>query len=180
MEAPAFDEAKFRELVLYIAKKSDDDPRFGVVKLNKILYYSDFSAYLRLGSPITGATYQRLSEGPAPRQMIALRRTLLDADVIDIEHRPYFNGMQQRIIAKEEPNEKLFTFEELSVVDEIISAMWNMTAREASDYSHRELGWLAATPGEDIPYQTAWLSSDPVPQEAEEHAREVVAKRGKR
>lgn len=63
-----FDESKFKELVLYIATNTSRDPTVGAVELNKILYYSDFIAYKRLGRPITGAAYQKLSEGPAPRQ----------------------------------------------------------------------------------------------------------------
>ena len=54
----AYDAKKFCELVLYIAKRSEDDPRFCAVKLNKIMYYSDFGAYRRLGQSITGANYQ--------------------------------------------------------------------------------------------------------------------------
>ena len=150
-----FNEAKFRELVLYISGKSAEDPRFGAVKLNKILYFSDFEAYRRLGQSITGAAYRKLSEGPAPRSMLPQRDVMLDAGDIGMEHRPYFAG-----------------------VDETIEALWHMTAREASDLSHRELGWLAAAPGEDIPYETAWLSPEPLPQEVEEYASKVAEKHG--
>jgi hypothetical protein len=175
-----FNETKFRELVLYIAHKSEGDPRFDAVKLNKLLYYSDFNAYRRLGRPITNATYQKLSEGPAPKEMLPQRRIMLDKGDITIEHRPYFNGVQQRLVALRPPQKGLFNAEELAIADEMIEAMWHMTASEASAFAQRELGWLAARPGEEIPYQTAWLSSEPLPQEAEEYAREVVAKRGRR
>ena len=62
-----FEPDKFRELIVYICKKSEGDPTFGAVKLNKILYYADFAAYRILGKPITGAQYQKLREGPAPQ-----------------------------------------------------------------------------------------------------------------
>ncbi len=175
-----FDEIKFRELVLHIAQKSVDDPRFGTVKLNKILYYADFEAYRRLSQPITGATYHKLSEGPAPSQMLAQREILMDSGDIAMAYAPYFTGVQQRIVACRSPRSDLFTPDELDIVDEAIEAMWHMTAREASDFSHRELGWLAAAPGEEIPYETAWLSPDPVPQEVEERAAEVAASLGRR
>lgn len=61
---------KFRELILYVANMSRNDPDFGAVKLNKILYYADFRAYRELGRPISGAAYRKLSEGPAPRQLL--------------------------------------------------------------------------------------------------------------
>lgn len=163
-----FNEAKFKELVLYVASKSQKDPTVGAIKLNKILYYSDFIAYKRLGRPITGAGYQKLMEGPAPRQMVPIRRMMVDSGRIRLEERPYFNGMIQRIVPTPRVlTPKLLSAEEIAIVDEVISALVGKTAREVSDLSHRELGWVLAKPGETIPYETAWLSSEPLPQEAE-------------
>ena len=174
----AFDESKFRELILYISEKNAAEPRFGAVKLNKILYFSDFEAYRRLGQSITGATYRKLSEGPAPREMLPQREVMLDSGDIRMEHRPYFAGVQQRVVPQRGAKTDLFSAAELAVVDETIEALWHMTAREASDFSHRELGWIAAAPSEDIPYETAWLSAEPVPQEVEEYASKVAEKHG--
>ena len=169
-----FDGSKFRELVLYIAEQSEGDPRFGAVKLNKILYYSDFEAFRVLGESITGATYRKLSEGPAPLQMLEQRKVLLDSGATVLENRPYFTGTQHRIVAKREPRKDLFQLNELKIVDQVIQGLWHMTACDASEFSHRELGWQAADLGEEIPYQTAWLSPGPVPQEAEEYAAELA------
>ena len=66
--APAkYDERKPGELIVLIASLSRDDPAFGDVKLNKLLFFSDFLAYTNLGQPITGAEYQKLDFGPARR-----------------------------------------------------------------------------------------------------------------
>lgn len=86
-----FNEAKFRALIVYVAEQSRDDPFFGATKLNKILYYSDFRAYRELGHSITGADYQKLDEGPAPRQLLPIRRALIAEGLIRIEARPMFN-----------------------------------------------------------------------------------------
>lgn len=174
MKYAKFDSRKFSELVLYIACQSEDDPRFGAVKLNKILYYADFNAYRRIGHSITGAEYQKLSEGPAPREMLAERRIMLDSQAIAIEHRPYFNGVQQRIVPLRKADTSIFSPEEKEIVDETISALWNMSARQVSDLSHTEVGWRVAQRGEIIPYETAWLSTDPIPQDAEEYWRSVA------
>ncbi len=42
-------EKKFAELILYVSQKSTFDSTFGSTKLNKILYFSDFLAYGKLG-----------------------------------------------------------------------------------------------------------------------------------
>lgn len=165
-----FETDKFRELIVYIAKQSADDPRFGAVKLNKILYYADFAAYRQLGQPITGATYRKLSEGPAPVQLVGARRELIDSGDAALEERPYFTGMQQRLVIadRRNPDLELFGPGELEIVDSVIDFFEGKTAREVSDFSHREPGWVIAIGREVIPYETAWLSSEPISQETEE------------
>lgn len=52
-DAPTFSfpemdpDRRLAELILYIAEKCERDPNFGATKLNKILTFADFSAYLR-------------------------------------------------------------------------------------------------------------------------------------
>lgn len=176
MISVSFDAAKFRELVLYVAAASETDPRFGAVKLNKILFYADFAAYLELGQPITGATYRKLNEGPAPAEMPPQRRILVDSGAATVEFRRYFGGPQQRIVPLRPACREIFAPGELEIVDQVVGGMWHMTAREASDFSHQELGWQVAEPGAEIPYPTAWLSPGPVSQEAEEYAAKVAAR----
>ena len=48
------DDRKMKELILYLAARSEDDPRFSSTKLNKLLFYCDFTAYRQLGRSITG------------------------------------------------------------------------------------------------------------------------------
>lgn len=45
---------RLRELMLFVADRCRGGRNFGVTKLNKILFYCDFSAFARLGKPITG------------------------------------------------------------------------------------------------------------------------------
>ncbi len=165
-----FDAGKFRELVVYIALQSADDPTFGAIKLNKILYYSDFAAYRQLGQPVTGATYRKLSEGPAPLQFPAIRDALVSSGDAMIQERAYFTGTQKRVVIAEarEPDRELFRPGELDIVDSVIDFFNGKSAREVSDFSHREPGWILASDREVIPYETAWLSSEPIDQEVEE------------
>lgn len=154
-----FTEEKFKNLILYVSKKSEDDPRFGAVKLNKIFYYSDFDAYRRLGQSITGATYQRLEEGPAPRELLPVRERMI-GESIEIRTTPVGNHKQHRIVALVEPNESLFTEAELRIVDQVIEAMWPMNAAQVTALSHTEPGWIQAESHDDIEYDTAWMQND--------------------
>ena len=171
-----FDREKFKDLVVYVAAKSQDDPTFGAVKLNKILYYADFSAYRDLGKPITGAIYRKLTEGPAPRDMVAIRDELITERRLRHEERPYFTRIQKRLVPTEgtEADTEFLSPKERELIDRILLFFHGKTAREVSDYSHREPGWIAAQLREEIPYQTAFLSGTPVSQEEEEAAVEIA------
>jgi hypothetical protein len=63
------DDEKLRELILYVSTLSENDPNIGATKLNKLLFYTDFLAYQKFGSAITGQEYQALRQGPAPKRL---------------------------------------------------------------------------------------------------------------
>lgn len=162
MYKPEFNREKFRELVLYIAHKSRDDPWFGAVKLNKILYYCDFGAYARLYRSITGATYIHLTEGPAPVEMLEERRVMIDTGQATLELQRVFRYVQHRIYptADNVVLSELFDSKEIEIIDETISTLRPLTGKEVSDLSHRELGWKLTVNRELIPYETAWMVPD--------------------
>lgn len=170
-----FNREKFKELVVYVSRQCEDDPTFGAIKLNKVLYYADFAAFRSLHRPITGASYRRLREGPAPREFLDVRRELIDSGDASVEYRDYFTGRQHRLVISEarEPDLQRFSNDEIALVDSIIRFFHGKTAREVSDFSHQEPGWVLTDDGEDIPYETAWLSADPIDQETEEAIREM-------
>ena len=160
---PKINSKKFRDLMLYLAHLSRKDPHFGAVKLNKLLYYCDFIAFFRLGAPITGAEYRRLPEGPAPLQLLSERDYLIEHEEARLERQPYFRYVQQRLVPTSDDASlwtNRFSTAELAIISEVLEAMWNMTAREVSELSHRELGWILAEPKEVIPYETAALAPE--------------------
>ena len=81
---------KFAELVLLIASESSDDPKFGEVKLHKLLYFSDFRAYALWGEPITGARYMKNRYGPTARALGPVLKELQYEDRAVIEEVDYF------------------------------------------------------------------------------------------
>lgn len=157
-----FDRQKFKELVLHIASKSQDDPKFGATKLNKILFFSDFLAYAHLGTAITGAEYQRLAKGPAPRAMVPVRNEMLENGDIRIEEREYFGRQQSRVVPLRLPTHSVFTMNEIALVDNIIEQLRHHDAVSISDLSHEaSMAWQAAFDGETIPYSTVFVSVRP-------------------
>ena len=170
-----FDKTRFKELIVLISELCADDPTYGSVKLNKILYFADFMAYRELGQPITGATYFKLQEGPAPRQLLSARRELLEDGRIKLELRPYFNGVQKRpVVAGDGPRVGMFADQEIAFVQSLVEFFWGKAEREVSDFSSLQPGWILADDRADIPYETAWLSSDPVDQTDEAIAQQMA------
>jgi hypothetical protein len=172
-----FEEERFKELIVFISELCKHDSTYGSIKLNKILYFADFMAYRVLGRPITGARYLKLPEGPVPREIIAARNDLIAEGRMAVELRPYFNGVQKRpVVVGDGPNESGFSESERAIVRSIADYFHGKTAREVSDFSHLQPGWILAEDGADIPYETAWLSSDPVDQMDEAIAQEMADK----
>lgn len=169
---------KFRELLLYIAAKSADDPRFGAVKLNKILYYSDFAAYRQLGHSITEDTYQHLAEGPAPVHLLTAREELIVEGSARLEERSYFNRPQVRLAAERPADASVFSGKEIAIVDEVIAALAEFNGRQVSDLSHLEFGVKTTALNEVIPYYTAWIGSEPLTPEQVQTGFEVAARHG--
>ena len=144
--AIAFDEIKFRELILYIANECKSDPAFGMVKLNKLMFFSDFFAYAELGEPITGAEYIKLDHGPAPKLMLAIREDMQTQDEIAVSSEIRYGYRQDRIVARRVPKLSVFANEQRQVVDSVIAVFKDDNATQLSDLTHHFPGWLSAAP----------------------------------
>ncbi len=101
-------EARFKELVLYVADACVSDPTYSKIKLLKILFHSDFESFGVHRQPITGVPYRKLPYG----------------------HR-------------------------------WVQFFWNQSAKYVSEYSHG-MAWKIAEAGGLIPYESVFISDDPV------------------
>jgi len=173
-----YNEEKLRELIVYIANKSKDDPRCGAVKLNKLLYYSDFTAYRLLGRSITGAEYQHLKEGPAPRRGLPAQARLKKDGAIRMVYKPSVVGDPLHLMLPLRKPYPIFSKEERALVNRIIKEFWNFTGSELSDLSHKEFGWRLTKLGETIHYRTTWLSVAPLTEAQIEFGKKVAAQYG--
>jgi len=158
-------EKKLIELILYISKLCADDPFFGSTKLNKILYFSDFLAYGSFGKAITGVAYQHLEKGPAPRMLFPVRARMIEGGDLRLDSRmDPFGYEQKRPFALREANLDLFEFKELTLVNHVKVALAQANATEASNISHREVGYKTTKMKETIPYASIFLSDEPLNQ----------------
>jgi len=161
------DDGKFTELVLYIARRSEGDPRFGGVKLNKLLFYADFLSYIHFGKPITGQEYHALPNGPAPRYKVPLWRKMEKERLIAVRKDATELGTKQETtLALRDANLSKFTAEEIDLVSKLIQICWGKSGNYLSEATHRFAGWELAKEKETIPYSVALVGSrKPTPKE---------------
>lgn len=162
------------ELVLYISQQFEEGEKFGQTKLNKILFWSDFIRYGRAGEPITNQDYQREDFGPINRAAKPVQDKLEDSGDLERRRERVGDEEQERPVALREPNLEMFSAPEKEIVDEVIEALRDVSAREASELSHRFAGWRATPEGEPIPYETVFVSNRELTDAERHYARELV------
>lgn len=138
-----FDARRFEELILLVARRCERDSTFGATKLNKLLFFADFAAYRKLGRSLTGADYQKLEHGPAPKQLLPTREALLERGDLFPITRDYFGKEQKRLIAGREPDVSGFSGEEIALVGEIIDSLRDLDAAAVTQLSHAFIRWRA-------------------------------------
>jgi hypothetical protein len=161
---------RLRELILYVSAKSADMKRFGLIKLNKIIWKADFAAFLARGLPVTGRAYQRLRFGPAPIEMQPLLAEMAQDQLIRFERIDFGKDaegheiIETRTIALDQPTLRWFSPDDLAFVDQAIDYYRSMTGTETSDDSHG-MAWSSRSDADPMPYESAYLSDKELGQE---------------
>lgn len=165
---------RLRELMLFVAERCQDDPKFGVTKLNKILFYCDFLAFAKYGKSITGISYNKLSFGPVPTGAENMRRRMVQDEDIVVSSRGYSPFQAQRVVPRREANLDFFSGHEIALVDGIIGVLAPASAKQVSELSHGK-AWEVVKDHERIPYEAALLSDASPNEEDLARAHELIA-----
>ena len=171
-------EDKLKELVLYISQKCAYHRGFGSVKLNKILYFSDFLHYQKTGTPITGMEYQSLQFGPAPRRMKPSLDHLQESSQIVMQITSTAGRVRKKPVNLVEADLSLFTAAEIASVDNVIECFEELTADRVSEFSHDWGGWKYTGQGATIPYESVFVSDRPITLSDRESGMKVAEKHG--
>ncbi len=161
-------EEKLRNLILYIADKCALHKRFGTVKLNKILFWSDALSYAAHGEPITGVEYLAEEQGPVPRRMPAIREQMRARGQLAEQVRTVEGGFtEHRPVASEKADLSEFSGREIAIVDFVIEQTRRKTATDVSFWSHGRAWRIARKGTRAIPYEAAFLPNNSIPTEYE-------------
>lgn len=147
-------------MILYVSMRCDSARRFGLIKLNKTIWKADFDAYAAREMPVTGRAYQRLELGPAPKEMRPLLDEMVRFGEIEIREVPFASGkVEQRPLARVNPDLSRFSRDDLRFVDAAIKYYWDKTGTETSDDSHG-IAWQTRNNGDPMPYELSRLSDE--------------------
>lgn len=152
-----YDEQKFSELLLHAADRLRTDRAGGATKLNKVLFFVEFTHLRRHHAVVSGCEFQKLPHGPAPRQLLPVRRRLIEQGEAELVEEDFLGRPQHRLIPSRSAHLGVFGADELQTVDDVLSQLDGMTAGQVSELSHEEPGWQLTEVGETIPFATAFL-----------------------
>lgn len=165
---------RLRELMLFVAERCQNDPNFGVTKMNKVLFYCDFMAFAKFGKPITGISYNKLPFGPVPTGAEIMRRRMEKDDDVFVTQDGYSPFRPRRILPRREANLDLFSGPEVALVDGVIEAFSDATGSQLRDLSHGK-AWQSVGWNQTIPYEAVFVSDEPYTEEDVARAHELIA-----
>src|ERR1700733_1294307 len=107
-----YDAEKFKELVQYVCSICPDPNKLGAIKLNKILWYSERSAFLNLQKPITGARFVKRQFGPVATAMVPVLLELEKEGSLVVRDIEYFGQPKKEYISLRKADLSKFSSEE--------------------------------------------------------------------
>ena len=142
------DEAKYRNLILYLAERVGAWPNVGETVFYKLIYFTETLALSKLGRAIAGEQFYKRQYGPVPVSFLATTRNMIASNELDLVVGRYYTYMQRKYLPR--VNSSGLTEEEKTIIDRVIRLLGNKTATELSDLSHQDMPWIKGTEGKII------------------------------
>ena len=130
------------------------------ISIDKLLS-SDFNYYELYEEHLSGAEYRKLPYGPVPQKLDMVINQMIAGKQLKRIKTDYHGYPQTRYIPLSKPNLSNFTAGEKDVIDKVIDQYSDWTASAISDYSHKDMPWLATKTGEAIDYELAFYREAP-------------------
>ena len=147
---------KFKELILYILNRVGGRANVGETVLYKLLYFCDFNYYEIYEKHLTGMTYLKQKHGPVPMNIKKNLEALINDKVLESHKSKYHKYEQTKYVTYRDADLKLFTADEIKVIDTVISDHSKKNATTLSAYSHRDVPWIVTKLNQPIEYETVF------------------------
>ncbi|MFV7235266.1 type II toxin-antitoxin system antitoxin SocA domain-containing protein [Flavobacterium sp. ZB4R12] len=161
VSVPSLQISKFKNVLLYILERCAGKPNVGETVLYKLLYFSDFNYYELYEEHLTGANYSKLPFGPVPQNLDTIINQMIDFNQIQRIKSVYHGFPQTRYLPLEKADLTALKASEKEIIDRVIEQMSDWSASAVSNYSHKDIPWMASKDGEDINYELAFYREPP-------------------
>jgi transcriptional regulator with XRE-family HTH domain len=161
ISVPTLQVNKFKNVLLYILERCAGKPNVGETVLYKLLYFSDFNYYELYEEHLTGAKYRKLPYGPVPQKLDTIIGQMIKKGQLQRVKTEYHGYPQIRYLPLEKADLTELKASETEIIDRVIEQMSDWSAAAISDYSHKDMPWLASKDGEEINYELAFYRDAP-------------------
>ncbi len=144
------DWGRVAQMAVYMARHCKD---LGRTKLNKAMFYADFSCFADTACSMSGLVYARATHGPIVDQYDVVFGQLVRQGHL-LEESVSYGPIDATVFkAEEEFDDGLFTNQELRILERVAEFVNGFdTATELSEYSHREKLWIENDDGKLLSY----------------------------
>lgn len=130
--------SKSREMILYFTSL----PGMYETKLNKLLFYADFSHFKHCSVSISGASYLAFQHGPVLQHYPRIEEDLLENGDLLVEERFFSNGGSGTVFsAGRSVDLSVFSTDEQATLGRIARELGAKTSKQLRDMSHAEAAW---------------------------------------
>jgi len=161
ISVPTLKVNKFKNVLLYILERCAGKPNVGETVLYKLLYFSDFNYYELHEEHLTGAKYRKLPYGPVPQKLDIIIGQMMEKGQIQRIKSEYYDKIQTRYIPLAKADLTELKASEKEVIDSVIQQLSDWSAAAISNYSHKDMPWLASKEGEEIHYELVFYREAP-------------------
>ena len=161
ISVPTLQVSKFKNVLLYILERCAGKPNVGEPVLYKLLYFSDFNYYELYEEHLTGAKYRKLPYGPVPQKLDIIVLQMIDKGQLQRVKTEYHGYPQTRYLPLVKADLTELKASEKEVIDRVIQQLSDWSAAAISNYSHKDMPWLASKEGEEINYELAFYRDAP-------------------
>ena len=161
ISVPTLQVNKFKNVLLYILERCAGKPNVGETVLYKLLYFSDFNYYELYEEHLTGAKYRKLPYGPVPQKLDTIIGQMIEKGQLQRVKTEYHGYPQTRYLPLEKADLTELKASEKEIIDRVIEQMSDWSAAAISNYSHKDMPWLASKEGEEINYELAFYRDAP-------------------
>ena len=153
---------KFEAVIGYVLSKAGGKPNVGMTVLYKLLYFIDFDYYELFEEQLMGATYIKNHFGPTPLLFGKVVGKMIKDGEVEIIQSKFYKRDQKKYLINPNylPDLKTLSAREIKHIDSVLEKYSDKTAKDLTDYSHKDVPWITADVGKPLDYEAVFYRTN--------------------